>query len=125
MLVLLLLLGRSAAAPRDGDAHDTARRALSAGELDERAALMELYNATRGQEWLRRDNWSTGVPVCAWFGVDCDARGRVTTLDVQSNNLRGPLPAVLSNLTSMQHLCVMLPPLSILLSSSSRAQRRA
>ena len=41
----------------------------------ERAALVDLYSATAGQTWLRRDGWTTnatGDPCTdGWFGISC------------------------------------------------------
>ena len=84
---------------------DTARRALPSLAVEtERAALMQLYNTTRGDEWVRHDNWSTSVSVCDWYGTGCDTHGRVVSVDLNNNNLRGPLPPELANITQMQNL---------------------
>jgi hypothetical protein len=38
----------------------------------ERQALMELFAATGGERWTKRDGWGTSAPVCKWHGVFCD-----------------------------------------------------
>ena len=70
----------------------------------QRAALMQLFEATNGQEWTRSDSWNTSAPVREWFGVSCDDDGHVIRLNLLSNSLRGPLPPALANLTRMVHL---------------------
>jgi hypothetical protein len=73
----------------------------------EREALMDLFAATGGGGWVRRDGWGTRQPVCEWAGVWCDFidgdanRPVVASLSLRSNNLRGVLPGSLS---SLQHL---------------------
>ena len=69
----------------------------------ERAALVALYNATDGPDWTRRDNWLTGAPLSAWYGVTADAGGRVTRLLLGANELRGSIPdlSALANLTNL------------------------
>ncbi len=38
----------------------------------ERQALVELYEATNGEEWARRDNWLQGDPCLnKWHGITC------------------------------------------------------
>ena len=70
----------------------------------QRAALMQLFEATNGQEWARSYFWNTSAPVCEWFGVSCDDDGHVIELNLPYNSLRGLLPPALANLTRMVHL---------------------
>ena len=35
----------------------------------DRDALVELYNATDGDNWRRKDNWLSDHSVASWFGV--------------------------------------------------------
>jgi len=62
----------------------------------ERQVLLDLYSSTNGPGWTHRTGW--GGPAgteCSWYGVQCDAAGgHVTTLNLDSNNLAGPLPAL-------------------------------
>ena len=46
----------------------------------DRAALVALYNATDGPNWVDSENWLTDAPLGEWYGVDTDASGRVVTL---------------------------------------------
>ncbi|MFD2573137.1 immunoglobulin domain-containing protein [Spirosoma soli] len=74
--------------------------------------LVDLYNSTGGANWTRKDNWLTGCTPCGWYGVTCDDNGRVTQLDLTRNGLAGPIPASLSQLTSLQRLQLVLNQLS-------------
>ena len=81
---------------------------------DDRSALVAFYHATDGPNWKNSENWLTDAPLGDWFGVDTDGEGRVVRLamsyyDYQtkqwiSNNVSGPLPAELGNLTSLEHV---------------------
>ncbi len=70
----------------------------------DRAALVELYNATNGPGWTRKTNWLQGDSPCNWFGVKCDGTGRVTELSLSGNNLNGTLPASFGNLSQLTYL---------------------
>ena len=54
-------------------------------EID-RDALVALYNATDGPNWRIRTNWLSDAPLGSWYGVITDSKGRVTSLDLWSNN---------------------------------------
>jgi Leucine-rich repeat (LRR) protein len=103
LLVLLLsAVGASAAIP-----------------VSEREALIELYQTTNGPGWTEKTNW-LGAPgtECTWFGVDCnEAQSNVVGLRLNTNQLSGPIPAgvaQLTNLTSLHlelnHLTGTIPP---------------
>ena len=70
----------------------------------ERNALIDLYHATNGPGWRFRDNWLSGQPMGTWFGVSTDREGRVTALNLDTNRLRGMLPAELGRLTRLKKL---------------------
>lgn len=67
------------------------------------AALVDLYNATNGPNWINKTNWLTNCDPCSWYGVTC-TNGRVRSLDLSYNNLNGNLPASLSTLTNLIYL---------------------
>ena len=48
----------------------------------ERAALVEFYMALGGPDWLERDFWGSERPVGEWHGVETDAEGRATFLEL-------------------------------------------
>jgi hypothetical protein len=76
---------------------------------DQRAILMEFYDATGGPQWRARTGWGTDAPVCDWEGVECwsspDSQS-VTSLALGENQLRGTLPASLASLPFLHTLDV-------------------
>ena len=76
----------------------------TAGVRRDRAALMELYRATDGENWAGNNNWNTSEPLEDWEGVATNSRGRVTVLWLPSHRLRGTIPSGLSKLTELKSL---------------------
>lgn len=93
----------------------------------EYSALIDLYNSTNGTGWTNKTGWSSANPaviqnVSDWYGVRTDANGHVTDLDLDGildfsyvtdnngyqvypgNNLVGPLPASIGNLSWLRIL---------------------
>ena len=70
----------------------------------DREALVARYNATDGPNWNRNDNWLGDVPIGEWSGVSTDDRGRVTELDLSSNQLSGEMPPELGNLGNLKSM---------------------
>jgi len=67
--------------------------------MDQRGTLIEIYNATDGDNWNRNDNWlGPEGTECDWVGVVCSSdfffHGivRVLELNLRNNNLTGSLP---------------------------------
>ena len=60
--------------------------------------LRALYEAAGGGGWTHSDGWLGDGPVSGWYGVDIDASGRVSTLDLEANGLSGSLPDRLGDL---------------------------
>ena len=95
---------------------DGARAASEiAVENPDRAALVALYNATDGPNWVDNTNWLTDAPLGEWYGVDTDASGRVFRLNLQGgwdreaespvpHGLRGPVPSQLGGLDRLRDL---------------------
>ena len=80
---------------------------LSASHPD-RAALVALYNATDGPNWVNNENWLTDAPLGDWYGVEVDDQGRVTELYFRSNHLTGRLPPELGSLANLRSLFIWL-----------------
>ena len=70
----------------------------------DRAVLAAFYDATGGPGWRISTNWKTEAPLRDWHGVTTDADGRVSELTLDSNDLSGPVPARLGDLTSLEVL---------------------
>jgi hypothetical protein len=69
------------------------------------AALVSFYNATGGPSWINKTGWQNGAAgtncnVCSWYGITCNELGRVSTINLPSNNLTGNnIPASLANIS--------------------------
>lgn len=61
----------------------------------ERAALLQLFNATNGKEWKMNHNWATNEPVFSWYGITISGDGQhITAIDLSKNHLVGALPNI-------------------------------
>ena len=70
-------------------------------------ALIDLYRATNGQNWIVNGNWLKNDQPCSnWVGVTCDAAHNIARLDLPSNNLVGSLPESLRQMRNLQTLFV-------------------
>ncbi|MCP5050946.1 MAG: hypothetical protein GY940_27520, partial [bacterium] len=74
----------------------------------ERTALIDLYNSTNGAGWNDSTNWNGAAGTeNTWSGVTVTnilGNDHVTGISLSSNNLAGPLPASLENLTQLNYL---------------------
>ena len=73
----------------------TAPPAASGSAETDREALVALYNATDG------DNWLSDAPLGEWEYVTTNDDGRVTELDLNFNGLSGEIPAELGSLSNL------------------------
>ena len=87
-----------------GPTATTAPPAASGSAETDREALVALYNATDGENWLESNNWLSDAPLGEWTGVDTNDGGRVTVLVLEGNGLSGEIPAELGNLSNLEHL---------------------
>ena len=94
---------------------DAQGTAWTAVENPDKAALVALYNATDGPNWVNNENWLTDAPLGDWYGVDTDASGRVVRLDLSGrwddddrahvgHGLSGTIPPEIGNLTHLAML---------------------
>ena len=84
---------------------DVTGSGLDCGSISsDRDILEALYNATDGPNWTNRTGWTTDRPLGEWHGVTTDASERVIGLDLEDNNLSGPLPAELGQLDKLEEL---------------------
>ena len=83
-----------------GSASGTAQITVSDPD---RAALVALYEATDGPNWVNSENWLTDAPLRDWHGVTTSG-GRVSYLDLSRNGLTGSIPAQLGTLTHLVYL---------------------
>ncbi|KAJ4462420.1 putative leucine rich repeat domain protein [Paratrimastix pyriformis] len=71
--------------------------------------LTDLYDVTNGGQWQASDNWKNGKDPCTvgleWYGITCDTNGsHVITIDLTLNNLQGPIPPSISQLSHLERL---------------------
>ena len=71
---------------------------------EDRAALVAFYEATDGTNWTHDWNWLSDRPLDEWHGVTTNSDGRVAELWLLSNELTGPIPAALGDLTNLELL---------------------
>ena len=71
---------------------------------EDKAVLVKLYSATNGDEWHHNDNWLSDQPLATWHGVQVDAQGKVTELDLSWNNLDGTLIREVGQLNQLTSL---------------------
>ena len=67
-------------------------------------ALVALYIAADGENWLNDANWLSDSPIEEWHGVTTDDTGRVTGLNLAHNGLTGHIPAELGDLSGLERL---------------------
>ena len=72
----------------------------------DKPVLNTLYEDTDGPNWDDDTDWLSHAPLDDWHGVDTDtgADGRVTVLELPSNSLSGPIPAVVGDLAGLEVL---------------------
>ena len=70
----------------------------------DRETLAAFYKATGGDTWTSAENWLSPQPLDTWLGVRTDASGRVSSLWLPENGLKGPLPQEIMQLAHMATL---------------------
>ena len=74
------------------------------GAETDREALIAIYHATNGSDWKVNYNWLTEEPLNNWAGVSVGDKGRVVSLVLYGNELSGPIPPEVGNLTKLEEL---------------------
>jgi Leucine-rich repeat (LRR) protein len=69
----------------------------------DRIRLVEFFQSTNGNNWKIKTNWNTAADVSTWYGVTVSG-GRVTDINLTANNVSGPLPASIGNLSQLRNL---------------------
>jgi hypothetical protein len=74
--------------------------------------LEDLYSATGGSSWKRRNNWLTHPDICVWEGISCSSDGvGVETVNLGSNNLSGRPPKEIFDLLGLKNLWLFSNPI--------------
>ncbi len=77
---------------------------LAIARSPDAGALRALYEAIDGDDWRNNDGWLSDAPIGEWHGVTADDNGRVVSLKLIDNRLRGVLPPELGNLSNLKTL---------------------
>ena len=67
-------------------------------------ALIALYEAADGDNWVSNQNWLSNRPIGTWYGVITDENDRVIELDLSDNELNGTIPSELGHLAYLEGL---------------------
>lgn len=78
-----------------------ATTALAQVSSTEKQALLDLYQATDGNNW--NNTWDIHSPVSNWYGVSV-SNNKVVALDLKFNNLKGELPTTMNNLVHIENI---------------------
>ena len=78
----------------------------------DRATLVAFCEATDGANSTNNTNWLSDRPIGEWYGVTTDVGGRVTSLALTFNSLRGVLPSELGRLDRLRELRLSVNGLS-------------
>ena len=68
--------------------------------------LAELIATCTPDAWVNSSGWSQHVtmPVCSWWGIECDVFGRITAINLYDNGLGGSHCAVPKSISSLPAL---------------------
>jgi hypothetical protein len=92
-VLCLVLLGHAAVSVATQD---------NPGDLQ---ALKALASSTNIAKWKKSKHWNdSSRSVCDWYGIGCNAAGRVISVVLKSNGLDGALPAEMKLLTELETL---------------------
>ncbi len=69
----------------------------------QRNALIALYYATGGDNWVNKENWCSDKPLEEWYGIDT-WEGNVIGIQLDDNNLTGRIPEDFSRLEHLSWL---------------------
>jgi len=72
--------------------------------IKERAVLVRMYFNGGGTNWIDNLAWLSDDDHCSWSGISCDDNFAVTSINMEANQMTGPFPTDLNDLTSLVEL---------------------
>ena len=69
-----------------------------------RFLLAFLYFAWDGKHWIENENWLSSNSECDWHGVGCNEHGKIESLSLPFNNIKGSLESRLGLLRDIKKL---------------------
>lgn len=66
------------------------------------AGLLAFARATNVTKWKKSTHWGSDKTVCEWYGVKCNKAGRVSSLSLKDNGLKGSIPPQVEGLTELE-----------------------
>jgi len=63
--------------------------------------LAQIYTSTNGDKWINNEGWLQTNNPCDWYGIECDQSDHVTRIFLDSNQLSGPIPPELGDLSEL------------------------
>ena len=74
-------------------------------DTTQRYLLALFYYYTNGDHWINHTNWMSNKSECEWHGVTCNEDSTlITKINLDSNNLAGPIPTELGELRGLESL---------------------
>lgn len=84
------------------------------GDAEIRAALIELYEATDGDNWTKNTNWCSDLPLSEWYGISTYKEmnrlyegDAIYSIGLSYNNLCGTLPVSIGNIPGLEALSLI------------------
>ena len=76
--------------------------------LTDREILMLVFNELNGENWSEKakENWTSEEPLDKWNGVKIDDNGRVNSLLISNDSVRGIVPAEIGQLSELKSLYI-------------------
>lgn len=85
----------------------------SQANIQDSLAVVAIYNSTNGSNWNNNTNWLTNARLYTWSGLGVPfIINRVTSIDLENNNLTGSIPSEIGKLTSLERLSMFWNNLS-------------
>ncbi len=76
--------------------------AQSCNRVLDSLVLIKLYQATDGSNWITK--WPLNQSMNTWYGVNINAQGCVTQINLSNNGLKGVIPEEIGNLGQLNRL---------------------